>query len=611
MRIRRFFLVENYISRFKTLEKSFKVFLLARKNFSNSNINFFWKVNPGDITSVQFSSELSWHIFNKKLNLNDLDWHKDYISGFTFPRLRFNKIKLQNWYNKGIEVKFPWELSRFNFAVNLGQKYLITNDDIYYKNFRVLILDWIKRNPFLYGVNWVSSMEVAIRAVNWIIAANLFESLLEKDELFKKTLSVSLAQHAEYLSNFPEIYAEGLTTNHTVACYSGLLFLALTLNDNHKAGQWLILANKGLEECMTDQVYADGGDFEASIPYHRLVLEMFAFSTIASLANENKFSTMFYSKLFRMFEFSAACIDSSGNAPQIGDNDSGRFIVLNSLNNNNPYADDHNHSYLLDLGEAIFNYKFLSSYSERNNFVTKFIPAPERLEIRKLNIKPRITSSSVKFDESEIYLLKNDDVTLLFSSCPLGQKGKGGHNHYDKGSYTLSLKGKQVVVDPGTFTYTSSKNKRNKFREYSYHNTLFTDLDNQINWSGIDYWQLKDFYDCDVLSFDEKELYAIVKFIGDKIPRYRRFRLMSSSLEITDEYPGFFYSRINLYPGLTIKQKNGSIFEFETFNVVIENAKNINVSEYDFSLHYGHIVKAQFFLVSAFEYLRITFHSKL
>ena len=74
-----------------------------------------------------------------------------------------------------------------------------------------------------------------------------------------------------------------------------------------------------------------------------------------------------------MFEFTAAYMDKNGNAPQIGDNDSGRLLIFNALNNN-PYEKEHDHSYLLNLGEHIFDYKFKSSCDTRDKIINNFLP---------------------------------------------------------------------------------------------------------------------------------------------------------------------------------------------------------------------------------------------
>ena len=53
--------------------------------------------------------------------------------------------------------------------------------------------------------------------------------------------------------------------------------------------------------------------------------------------------------------------------------------------------------------------------------------------------------------------------------------GKEGHAHNDKLSFELLIGGRDVVVDPGTYAYTSHPRLRNKFRSTDYHNTVKID----------------------------------------------------------------------------------------------------------------------------------------
>ena len=72
------------------------------------------------------------------------------------------------------------------------------------------------------------------------------------------------------------------------------------------------------------QTYPDGMNSEGSTSYHRLVLELFAYSALLN-KKENNFSKKFYERLFKMFEFSFKTMKKNGDVPQIGDNDSGVF----------------------------------------------------------------------------------------------------------------------------------------------------------------------------------------------------------------------------------------------------------------------------------------------
>jgi hypothetical protein len=223
---------------------------------------------------------------------------------------------------------------------------------------------------------------------------------------------------------------------------------------------------------MEEQVYEDGMDFEGSIAYHRLVLEMFGYAALLCRGRSIELPHGFLRKLFRMFECTAAYMDHMGNAPQVGDNDSGRFLILEDDPREN------NHRYLLDLGERLFNYRFRSQSPDRSRAFRDRLPRIEVVNTRALGIEGRSTDTSIAFQAGGLYLLKNEEISCSVAAFPCGQNGRGGHNHKDTFSFTLSFKGHPIVVDPGTGTYTRYRKRREAFRSTAAHNTVqLGDLD--------------------------------------------------------------------------------------------------------------------------------------
>lgn len=592
----KFLIADNYFSRIKLWQKRIKIVRLKLSKVADSKFNFIWNIDKDFRFNSAFTVDNTYSIFGKMQNLEMIiNWHQDKFSDFVYPLKRFDKINAAQWFDKGIDLVFPWELSRFYFGINLAQKYLITKDQKYYTLFKSLIYDWIKNNPFLYGVNWLSTMDVAIRAVNWIITINYFSELAKKDQIFMNEITKSLIQHAEYISAFPLIEKNGLTTNHTTAAYAGLLFLALTLKDHSKSDSWLNNSLSGLEKCINDQVYEDGVDYEGSIPYHRLVLELFAYSAIVSRANNVKFSNLYYNKLFKMFEFTAAYLDENGNAPQIGDNDSGRLIIFNALEND-PYRNEHFHYYLLSLGESLFDYTFQSKCELRDNSIQKYLPFFDKVSLKEINVDPKPTNKSISFEKGGAYLLKNDNFNIFVSCFPIGQNGKGGHNHLDIGSFVLSIDRIPIIVDAGSYCYSKDRKERDKFRSYAYHNTIFNALDESVDLNENGYWSLRNYYSVYISKSTESILELKIKFSKDSHYRIRRFELFENFLSIIDTFEGVFFSRINLPPNIkNIKVLKNKIILEENYSIMAKsNNVKIILDEYEYSDYYGSKQKSKF-----------------
>ena len=69
--------------------------------------------------------------------------------------------------------------------------------------------------------------------------------------------------------------------------------------------------------------------------------------------------------------------------------------------------------------------------------------------------------------------MRCDDDYIIISAGPNGQNGNGGHCHNDKLSFELHLKGRDIIVNPGSYTYTGDYRFRDVFRGTSYHDTSY------------------------------------------------------------------------------------------------------------------------------------------
>lgn len=104
----------------------------------------------------------------------EIDWHQDFKSGHRWnPSTYFKRIRPAP-YPGGYDIKVPWELSRCQHFPRLGQAYWLTGDENYCIEFVKQVLSWIQQNPPNLGVNYAGTMDVAIRAVNWLWGISYF-----------------------------------------------------------------------------------------------------------------------------------------------------------------------------------------------------------------------------------------------------------------------------------------------------------------------------------------------------------------------------------------------------------------------------------------------------
>ena len=113
-----------------------------------------------------------------------IDWHRDFKSGTRWdPNTFYLDVTIVR--GDGSDIKVPWELSRFQHLSVLGQAYRLASHRLPGDEADALasaaaaeaaaqIDEWIESNPRGLGVNWACTMDIAIRAFNWIALRTFF-----------------------------------------------------------------------------------------------------------------------------------------------------------------------------------------------------------------------------------------------------------------------------------------------------------------------------------------------------------------------------------------------------------------------------------------------------
>lgn len=393
----------------------------------------------------------------------EIDWHCDFKTGHRWPPAYCKSIEYNN-LDRPSDVKVPWELSRMQWLIPAGQAYTLTGEDRYAEGVRDVIRHWIGANPYAGSVNWACTMDVALRLITWTWLFHVCkDSLAWSDRGFRAQLIQSLYLHGDFTARHLE--KSDVNGNHYTADAAGLVFAGLFFGDRGEPGRWADLGWQILADELPRQVHPDGADFEASVPYHRLVQELFLLPALYRMKQGLDVPAAYRERLLAMARFTAAYSRSDGSVPLWGDADDARTLPFRQT----PIND---HRYLLALaGHGLGDTTLIDAFSGPRSEVlwiageSAAACLPDRAApLPKMQV-------SAGFANSGYYVLRNTRDHVFIDAGPVGFGNRGGHGHNDALSFEAVLDGAHLVSDCGAYLYTASWHERNNFRSTAYHNT--------------------------------------------------------------------------------------------------------------------------------------------
>lgn len=395
------------------------------------------------------------------VNLGDeIDWHTDFKSGHRWPPRFFRDIRYDN-PELPSDVKVPWELSRMQWLIPVGQAYLLTADEAYAHAVKRIILDWIGANPLGGSVNWACTMDVALRAITWTWLFHVFHRANAwSDPHFRAAFVTSLYAHGSFIER--HIEKSDVNGNHYAADAAGMMIVGTFFGRGTDAARWASQGWHILEQEIGIQVLADGVDFEASVPYHRLVAELFLLPALYRVRMGEEISPPYRTQLTKMASFTAAYTKPNGCAPVWGDADDARVL---------PFGPQHinDHRYLVTAVAEVTKTEIAGD--AQFDTAELFWLLGHRLENRRAT-RP---AASAAFPAAGFFVMRGNDDHVFIDCGPVGLAGRGGHGHNDCLSFEATLSGRPLIIDCGAYLYTASYAERNRFRSTSSHNTPMID----------------------------------------------------------------------------------------------------------------------------------------
>jgi hypothetical protein len=425
-------LIESFNKLPKSSEFDFRNYF-ANKNLNPTNLNIY----SYDLTYYEYMNE-KYNLFNYEFEDNS---------------------KSPKWFYLDLptdkDVKIVWEINRLQFLPIMAVDFLKTGDIKILNRIKDIIKEWDSKNPYDVGINWHSNLEVAIRSISLLLTY-----ILLYDHIKSKEIEELIFKHGYHVYRDINYTEKCIPNNHLIGEATALYILG-NIYDSQQSKKWInkakVILNDYIEHLRDDGTYK-----EASLSYHRFVLQMYLLVYLFSIKFQDNFiENPLTNKLVKAYIFLKSIEKPDGSFPQFGDWDDGVYYKLN----NEPIE---NYKYFVDtLGyivgnndeknleveilEQLFgNIKIGENY--KNNF--DFNNVYKLFEIGKYGV----------YKDNNIYLFINNQEQIF-------------HSHADGLSIELSLNGKNILIDSGTYNYNLDKELRQYFRSTRAHNTVYLGVD--------------------------------------------------------------------------------------------------------------------------------------
>lgn len=435
-----------------------------------------WDDRLFNAADMALEDRLSYFDLEDQFLGDPIDWQRDWSSGKAIESVKLSHLVDYRVFDSAGDCKLVWEPNRHHQLVVLARAYRVSGDRQYARKVVDVLMDWLEQNPFGYGMNWKSGLEIGVRLINWVWAIDMIRDagVFEDDEWEAVLKAANLA-----IWDTQRRYSQGSSANnHLVGEVAGVLVASCYFKDFPNAGKWRTAAMDIMEHELFAQSFSDGCTREHAFGYQFFVLQFYGLCLLACERSGTPLSDAYAERLQQMYRFMAQICADTGRQPNFGDADDG--YVLDLGNRPTEPAD------LISVGAVLFrdDELALSDTSETAWWLTG-----ERVA---KGAGPAMASKPYR--DSGYYVLRSNAgpsspaVRVFFDCAELGFGAIAAHGHADCLSFSLAVNGREVLVDPGTYDYYTYPEWRNYFRSTLAHNTVEIDGQSQSELQGAFMW---------------------------------------------------------------------------------------------------------------------------
>lgn len=401
------------------------------------------------------------------------NWHSDPIHGRHAPRAYWADVPFLD--PAAGDHKIIWELNRHQHWLILGRAQALSRDHRFYRCFITQLQGWLQANPPLVGTNWASMLELGFRCLSWLWALELFAGATgdENEPPWIVDLLIGLDRQLTHIEQNLSHYFSPNThlTGEALALYvAGCTLPELTASSRRVGiGRDVLLreANR--------QISADGGHAELSAHYHRYSTDFYLLAARVARRAGDTAADIFENAARVQARYLRVICDDAGIRPGLGDDDGGQLFPICGGNSEDCRPTLGAAAALLHDGTLL-----IGKVPEEAYWL-----CGEQAASTPCETQP---PASTALTSSGYYVSRTPRGDhLVFDAGPHGFL-TGGHAHSDALSFTLTVAGRPLLIDPGTATYTMDPELRDRFRGTRMHNTVVLDGRPQSEPRGAFHW---------------------------------------------------------------------------------------------------------------------------
>ncbi len=382
-------------------------------------------------------------------------WNSDPQTGDEWPEHEaWWRIDIRS-ADRMADVKWVWEAARHRDLVVLARAAALDPGGRWLSKLEAMLRAWLLQCRPERGVNWYSSLELALRAISWAQVLELVGEDLAPD--VRSGMDGQLLASARHIVRDLPYTASSMRNNHLLGDGLGLMVIGRLFPDHPSSRRWRRLGDAVFLRQLDRHMHPDGAMIEDSLSYHRFVLEMLIVRSLLG-GGGPKVQTA----LMRAGDHLERLGALDGPVPQFGDWDEGRVLADSSP----PGSVAGSAWAALALSGRSVPAVMWCKHDELAWYV-----APTASDVAAA----RETHEDGGVVAGPFHVLRHGlwRAWVKTGSSP-------SHQHADIGSVWPMFDGRWLLRDPGTGTYNGPIAVRNGFRGSSAHPVWCPEGDDQL-----------------------------------------------------------------------------------------------------------------------------------